>query len=177
MCDAIHIATMSLTAYRSGLATFGLVFPINNSWQYKPSLESFTEAFSNKHCSIKKSFHAVYEARFCFPIEFAARFVHTFFPTHIRERVNLALKLVLLIFDHELLLKLLIDLGITWCSSKRHFGSNLKLEPDARKYFARVAKWLTQGRADLGTNEVKFRSVPGLHGIRGRAGSGTGKSG
>lgn len=73
---------------------------ISSSLQQKPSLKSFRKALSNEDVSIEKSFHAVYDTCFCLSVQFTARFVHTFFPTHIRESMDLRLKLVLLIFHH-----------------------------------------------------------------------------
>ncbi|KAJ7382183.1 hypothetical protein OS493_036616 [Desmophyllum pertusum] len=114
MCDAIHIATMSLSLHIvQGLRRLGLCFRSTTADSTSPHLNLSLKRLAintvvSRNLSTQFTRHV-----FCLPIEFAARFVHTFFPTHIRERVNLALKLVLLIFDHELLLKLLIDLGIT----------------------------------------------------------------
>lgn len=99
----------------------GLGFGITRSEQLHLSLKSFGKPFRNQHLSIEKSFHTVYDACFCLAIEFAAGFFHTLIPAHIGERSDLRIKLEQLFLSYQLLLELLIDLGVTGWSSKRHF--------------------------------------------------------
>ena len=140
-------------------ATF-LVSGLNNTTSLKP----FAETRSNKHCGIKKSFHTVRDTGFRLPIQFTAGFIHTFFPTHIRELMNLVLKLVLLILGHQLLLKLFINLDVSRCSSERHSGRNftvLMQESVILVLHVSQIKWRTVERVGLGSNNG-IGSSPGL---------------
>lgn len=89
--------------------------------QNKSSLKSIRKPLCNEDVSVKKPFHAVCKTSFCLSVKFTARFIHTLFPAHIRERVDLTLQPVLLILDHQFLLEFSINLGVAGGSSKRHF--------------------------------------------------------
>lgn len=88
------------------------------------SFKLLWESLGNEYISVKEPLDAVHDACLCLAIHFVTRFLDTFFPANIRECVNLIMKPLLLLLDHQFILKFSIYLRAIRRSTKGHSGLN-----------------------------------------------------